>query len=1340
MGLAITGISIICQFAAAILAYRMSIRIRKTVLLPLALALFLMGLHRSYSLFNAIALDQSVDTFAEFIALIISLLLLGGMIGLYNHSKHSGSIFERDEAGRDWWPRAIPRTALILGAGAILGSCFIGYLAYQSSSRIIRENIHRNNLTLAHALSECLHRSHEESPHAPPSQAELLKALEDVWTRTSRYGAADFVCVIGNDGRLLLNSKRPRKVGVDVSGVRLSQDGTGPRTVGDLLELQQSWTGENVNHAGNRQVASYVYNDDLQALIAVHRSSSSVDTEIDNAMLPCLAGMTAVSFLLVPLALGLLHWSHSVTLKERNQAEKSLHESERRIQAREKLYRDAIATIQGAAYQRDLIANKYVYMDSSIEQLLGYSHQEVTPELWPRIVKKSVLRGAGAGLTLAEAKIEFEKGSFDNWQADYQCVARNGKLIWLSDSSIPLRDENDRLIGSLGILQDITERKRQEEELEKSEAKFRNLTEEIPVSISIFQDGKRIFTNQWAKEITGYSSDELIKMSPGELLDPEHRERRRKLVEDCLERGISGRGEFRGRKKSGEVGWVDYSVTRIDFEGRPALLGMSIDITQRKLAEQALEENRRFIEAVTSATPYFIYVIDVESLEVQYFNRSLARELGYGEEHPDPKTVADLLEFMPEEEHQYMQQVVSEWMDLSHGEIREDEYFLKCADGSLRTFLGREVLFTDSPSGARQILGTTFDITDRRTQQRRLRLAEHSIKMAPDAIYWFHPDGSFFHTNDQAARMTQYSAEELCQMKISDINPAVTAESWPQSWENVKKHGSLMFEQTHRRKDGSEFDVEISATHMTFEDEELGVAFVRDISERKRAEQKLSESESNLNSVLSTATDIILSLDLEGRITYINHVTPGYDKDEVIGKNGAEFISGFDQDVFRQAMQSVRETLEPVNYEVQATKLNGNPAWFLTRIGPVIRDQECVGFTVCSTDITARKEMEEALRASEAESVQLREQLVEALESLTEGFALYDADDKLVMCNNRYREVYKESEDLLVIGARFEDHIRESAYRGQVAEAIGREEEWVRERLEQHQNPQGVYLQQLCNGRWIQISERKTKDGGIVGVRTDVTERIEAERELREREAELAHAGRLSLLGETAAGVIHEIMQPIYAIGNYSTACQNYLKNSSEIESHTFEGWLQSISNCTETAKEIIFQIREFSSKDSQNSKPFPLAHSLQNVLSFMEYELKQLQVTVRQDVPKELIITAAEIRIKEVLANVIHNACEAFKEEGTFNPEIEITAKANRNQCVVSISDNGPGLKPELTDKIFDSFVTTKKTGTGLGLSICRRIVESYGGRIWASHNFHRGITITFTLPRVKSGNYEII
>ncbi len=133
----------------------------------------------------------------------------------------------------------------------------------------------------------------------------------------------------------------------------------------------------------------------------------------------------------------------------------------------------------------------------------------------------------------------------------------------------------------------------------------------------------------------------------------------------------------------------------------------------------------------------------------------------------------------------------------------------------------------------------------------------------------------------------------------------------------------------------------------------------------------------------------------------------------------------------------------------------------------------------------------------EDEAITAQTQLIEAIESMSEGFSLYDANDHLALINSKYSQMRAEIADLMKPGVAYEHLLRVSVERGQYTEAVGREEAWIQQRLEQHRNPQGPFEQQLADGRWLQINEYKTRDGGIVAIRRDITERKEAEEALR---------------------------------------------------------------------------------------------------------------------------------------------------------------------------------------------------------------------------------------------------
>jgi signal transduction histidine kinase/DNA-binding response OmpR family regulator/PAS domain-containing protein len=153
------------------------------------------------------------------------------------------------------------------------------------------------------------------------------------------------------------------------------------------------------------------------------------------------------------------------------------------------------------------------------------------------------------------------------------------------------------------------------------------------------------------------------------------------------------------------------------------------------------------------------------------------------------------------------------------------------------------------------------------------------------------------------------------------------------------------------------------------------------------------------------------------------------------------------------------------------------------------------------------------------DATQARRQLTDALETSSQGFFLFDADDRMVLCNSRYRELYPGFADIIEPGVTFEHIIRTVAERGIVADAVGRSQDWIEQRLAQHRNPGGPLLHHQSDGRWIQISERKTQDGGVVGAFTDVTDLKRAEEALREKTEFLALNQVITAAANEAASV-----------------------------------------------------------------------------------------------------------------------------------------------------------------------------------------------------------------------------
>ena len=193
-----------------------------------------------------------------------------------------------------------------------------------------------------------------------------------------------------------------------------------------------------------------------------------------------------------------------------------------------------------------------------------------------------------------------------------------------------------------------------------------------------------------------------------------------------------------------------------------------------------------------------------------------------------------------------------------------------------------------------------------------------------------------------------------------------------------------------------------------------------------------------------------------------------------------------------------------------------------------------------SLEIRAGRRQTLAAERARNEAAAAEQRLIDAIEAIPEGFALYDADDRLVLYNTHYQTLYRDSAPAIVSGATFEDIIRYGVERGQYADAIGREEGWIAERVRQHQVPTGTIEQRLSDGRWVKIEERRTSEGGVVGVRVDVTG-IRRAQDLLSRAEQAADLGHFSLDAETGEVLLSRHLHTVLDIDRQTTATERLL-------------------------------------------------------------------------------------------------------------------------------------------------------------------------------------------------------
>jgi PAS domain S-box-containing protein len=260
--------------------------------------------------------------------------------------------------------------------------------------------------------------------------------------------------------------------------------------------------------------------------------------------------------------------------------------------------------------------------------------------------------------------------------------------------------------------------------------------------------------------------------------------------------------------------------------------------------------------------------------------------------------------------------------------------------------------------------------------------------------------------------------------------------------------------------------------------------------------------------------------------------------------------------------------------------------------------------------------------------------------------------------------------------------------------------------------------------------DREGRPIGVWGISTDISERKRAEEQARRHQAELAHVLRLGTIGEMAAGLAHEINQPLGAATNYARGAVRRLRNGSVLAAELLP-ILEAIAHETLRAGEIIRRMRDLVRKEPIEQRPVDLNGLVRDASHFVDGEVRQQRIALRLSLQPGLqAVTCNAVQIEQVVLNLLRNAVEAVQVLAEGEGRIAIATTVTRRGAVeVTVSDNGVGL-PEPPVDVFTPFYSTKTHGLGMGLSISRSIIEAHQGKLWATRDSGRGSTFHFTLP----------
>jgi len=391
-----------------------------------------------------------------------------------------------------------------------------------------------------------------------------------------------------------------------------------------------------------------------------------------------------------------------------------------------------------------------------------------------------------------------------------------------------------------------------------------------------------------------------------------------------------------------------------------------------------------------------------------------------------------------------------------------------------------------------------------------------------------------------------------------------------------------------------------------------------------------------------------------------------------------------------------------------------------------------------------------------ARSVRISQaRLTHAIESVSEGFCLYDAQDRLVLCNSRYRELLDHG-SAEVLGKTFESMIRQAIDRGLIPIPERDAEEWIAHRLAQHRNSSGPHIQERSKGHWLQIDERRTEDGGTVAVYTDITELKKAELELSEAlknlkgtQAQLVQTEKMAALGQLTAGIAHEMNSPIGVVNSSADSFERCvgtilaaIENSRTLDEVRSDRSFQKsveiirdnsrvIVDASQRIGKIVESLKTFTNFDEDALQSADLHERIDNALALIQHQIRD-GLEVRKtygDVPK---IWCNPTELTQVFITLLTNSIQAMDGQG----EISIQTERDGETVCISLSDTGRGITDDKVGQLFDFAFATKgsRVGVGMGLPSVYSIVDRHGGEISVSSEVNKGTEFRIRLPLTRT------
>ncbi len=925
-----------------------------------------------------------------------------------------------------------------------------------------------------------------------------------------------------------------------------------------------------------------------------------------------------------------------------------------------------------------------------------------------------------AAHTQAMSRLRQEGVEFD---IEYQIQRPDGQVRWIRDRGFLIRDEWGTAVRLAGLAEDITNRIKTLEKLRIQDRAIAYAEAGIVIADARLNDMPIVFCNPAFERMTGYSPQEALGRNCRFLQANDTDQPAVKNLRKAIKEGRECRAVLRNYRKDGTMFWNEVSVSPVhDQSGQLThFVGFWNDISERVAGESRLRDSEHRFRTLCRDAPMGILLTDVDG-DCHYINDIGAQIVGQSREeiygdgwtrslHPDDR-----------------QRVLATWKRaVSNQDAVEFESRFCHADGSIAWVNLRANARLSDQGELIGYVGSFIDITDRKKTLKALEQSERRyrtlIEDAPEAIMVADiEDARFVDWNEATLRLLRTDAETIATKSVWDFFP----DKQPDGRDSIEAAHEMMtaslagespaFEWTHIDSQGNEIPSEVRLTGLKYGGRQLVRGTVTDVSERRAAEEQLRRT----RLAVESTSDAMFVINDRGQFIDVNQTACdrlGFTRDELLGMTVSGINPNYPIEVWPGHWRDLKESGKSV-YESVHVKKDGTviPVEISKSLAKVGAEEFAFAFV---RDITERKQVEAIL-----ESTQF------AVDHNISAIVRINSQGRLTYVNEAACNVLQYSREELLAMHIWDIDLKwprnEWPVRwNQIKQAGSSTTETI------HRCKDGTHVDCEVTACYFSFDG----EDFVFAFCLDITQRNEAQLQLRQRETQLAHVSRLSTMGEMVAGIAHEVNQPLYSILNFAKATKNNLQNPSEENLQQIEHWNVQIREAAKRAGDIIKRLRTYVSREPAESSLIEIHPLIQDTIELIAHEIKRAGVTIETDFPPHnAVVFVDRVQIQQVLVNLLVNAIEAMERIELDCRKVAIGTRQIGQDIEVWVADSGPGFPQDQERNLFDPFVSTKADGMGMGLAISNTIIESFGGQLSVRSNDAGGATFLFTLPVVEN------